>query len=498
MNLQVLKALEILINSAYYNEKMTNQIKAEFSSKDEFISNLKILYSELLINTIVAQSNKKPNFSISNLISKGKISLYSNNSVTNTEETIYYGIIEALKNGQYIFDSDGVIHLTVGPLPLRLNNDWLENLANGLKKSTYQKVFLYNKNRENDITDENSLVNYLYHTKTFIIENTITRPIEKIEKNFTDSKRKTEHELSRRKVVKVDDVIDVFSRVSSNDFDITKYKLPSPTYIIKKVNRLGINFYKQPLHIQKKKICDWILEYINCNEINNEVTREFIAKTCNPNKKVTSDFNKQNIIPGLISLYIQLLNNLDINFDTIALHNFKITNYLTPELQEHLLELQSIIKTINKNKPSSEEELINRINSISNELNNISILSNPESLIAKNDELNEAVYQLNYGSITIERLLQERNTLQNIIHYEQENSLTDLAFDNEKIIYLIKKCVTEGRIYLNPLDKNKIIMELYNKELGRITFQTEITIQNALMFITINNELLEQTVPHVA
>ena len=125
MNLKVLKALEILITSAYHNQKMTSQIKKEFSSKEEFISYIKILYSELLVNTIIRESHKKPNFSISNLISKGKITLTdSNNNITNTEETIYYGIIESLKNGQYLFDSDGVIHLTVGPLPIRLTKEF--------------------------------------------------------------------------------------------------------------------------------------------------------------------------------------------------------------------------------------------------------------------------------------------------------------------------------------------------------------------------------------
>ena len=115
-----------------------------------------------------------------------------------------------------------------------------------------------------------------------------------------------------------------------------------------------------------------------------------------------------------------------------------------------------------------------------------------ERLIEKNNELNDALFELKNGSSPMAELLTRRNNLQNIIHAEQDNCLSDIAFDNERIIALIKAAINYGRIYVNPLDKNKIIIETYNKELGRPTFQCEISMLKMLDFISTNNSLLEE------
>ena len=94
------------------------------------------------------------------------------------------------------------------------------------------------------------------------------------------------------------------------------------------------------------------------------------------------------------------------------------------------------------------------------------------------------------------RLENERKMVQNIIAYEQEHSLEDIAFDNESIVSLIKKATKSGRIYLDEYKKSTIVIELYSKRLGIVTFKTEIPLENFIVLVENINYYLEDNVSY--
>lgn len=473
MTIKEAKCLELLMDNIYYHTDINNQIKTEFGNSSEFLSSITILKTELIINSIINNRMTCPN-----------------QEGLDIPLSVYNELIDAFLAKDYIIYNDGSVYIKIGDSSMHISEEWLAKLNNNLKNSLYQKIYLYNKKKENDITDETGLQNYIYHTKTFLVESNDHLSTTDLDDIFSKSKQKTEHQLEKKKNVKVDQVIASFIKNSHKEanFSITKFKVPSTLFVTQKANKMGINFYKLPLHKQKSLICEWFLEYINYNSKNNEVTEAYLHTLLTNNND--NNFTKQNLIPGLFSLYISILNGLNIDYSEISLFEFHIKIYLSNSLQIHLKELQELIKQINR---IQDRDLSNQINKLKNELKQI----NPKDsnyLIAKNNELNELLTELK-SEESITSKMEQRNSLQNIIHYEQETCLNDIAFDNDKIMELITESTKNGRVYINPLDKNKILIELYNKELGKITFQAEISIEKIIEFINTNNCIIEDSAP---
>ena len=86
---------------------------------------------------------------------------------------------------------------------------------------------------------------------------------------------------------------------------------------------------------------------------------------------------------------------------------------------------------------------------------------------------------------------QKRNQLQDQIRIAQQNSIEDLAFDNDLIIFLIIEAVKRGRVYFRP-GTNHLIIELYNEELGKTIFKVSISTANLITFIENFNFGLEE------
>ena len=52
---------------------------------------------------------------------------------------------------------------------------------------------------------------------------------------------------------------------------------------------------------------------------------------------------------------------------------------------------------------------------------------------------------------------------------------------------LIMEAITDGRIYINPYNKNRLTIEIHNDDIGKTTFQTTISLEKLLEFIENNN-----------
>jgi len=67
--------------------------------------------------------------------------------------------------------------------------------------------------------------------------------------------------------------------------------------------------------------------------------------------------------------------------------------------------------------------------------------------------------------------------------------VAEIAFDNDKIMSLINEATRNGRIYL---EKDTLVVELYNKDITVPVFKTTINIDRMLDFIENMNMNLEE------
>ena len=89
--------------------------------------------------------------------------------------------------------------------------------------------------------------------------------------------------------------------------------------------------------------------------------------------------------------------------------------------------------------------------------------------------------------MTIRNLSSERNNLMATNRDKNDSSIEEIAFDNDRIMTLIERAVREGRIYLNPYNKNRLTIELHNDEIGKTIFRASISLEQLLQFIENNN-----------
>ena len=251
---------------------------------------------------------------------------------------------------------------------------------------------------------------------------------------------------------------------------------------------LGSKFQSVPLKAQQELLKTWILEYLNTNDLAIVETQKLIAA---PEERDSLDNNK--LIVGLFSLYIQMLNTFNIDFDNLSLSSFRIKEYASPQLQRHMRELRTVInEQESEETKSKEEELVELITTLLTEIKQIDVSKKSDLLAEKQEKYFETLKQYEELKLKIEpELQQKRNSLQNIINYEQSNSIEDLAFDYNTIMNLILGATKNGRIYINPYEKEELIIEIFNKELGIITFKTKISLNKLLDFIN-NNMFLYQ------
>ena len=494
-----LKSIELLMRQALTNSNLRSEVLNSFSEPKTFENARFNLFNYISINDFLTNYTDNPPFSLESYLFTGIIpGLFEDKIATpdvdpkyfNNYQEFYHLLIKALKENNYIFDDEHHLFISSEDLEVTIPEIWLYRIATALKKTTHKEFFLYNKNAENNIYDRNSLIDYIRHTKTFLVTLSSSNPNFNYAKTYNDITTKTLASIEDKRKVNVSDLMATFISNAPSDCDvqISRYKLSDAFWLVMKADNLGPEFYNEPLEVQKKMLNSWLLEYINSNEIaNRETQRHLLTSSLDPNVPyLKEDIPSKNIIVGLFNLYISLINNLEIDFNSISLTDFRLHNYLTSNMQDNLTKLSELIKSYNTQRDKriiAKEEASKALAKLQ------SIDSSEES---DKYQKAQAKYEKALNLYQEEERLENeygltRNQLQTIIDEEHKTSLTELAFDNDKIMSLILQATKTGRIYLNK-DNKTLYIELYNDEIGKCIFKVSISMNKLLeLMSTINH-----------
>ncbi len=483
MFIKELSCVEVLLNHLINGTDLNREIFTDFSSTKTFSAKKNNLFNYISINKLIANYCEKAPFQIDRFVSSGIINgLYDKPTTTPmldpsdqyNPENFIANLVEALREDNYIFDEGGSVFVSSEKVEVSLPQAWLYRLAEGFKRKQFSKLFLYNKNEEADITDRMSLIDYLRHTKTFLVSlDSATK--EDYEVEFAKAEALTNREVKKDIPVRVEDLIRIFKSNISEGYNvrIDRYKLSDLMFIVKKADQAGRDFYTKKLEEQKKDLNNWLLEYINSNRRANEAAQEYLLL----GDKNIGESNKKDIIIGLINLYFGLLKNQGIDFNEVSLTDFKIDTYLPLSIQESLETNKKLIQSINSLRESKAQLKI-EIDKYSQTLGKLEF-DNPElkNIKAILSTLVEK-YQLAEQEETSKK--EEYNALQASIREREKDSLLDISFANDKIIELIIAATQNGRVFIAG---DNIIFELYNTELGKTSFKAIINTKDFLTLV---------------
>lgn len=492
MPIEELKCIELLMRFLRNNNDL------EYTDFSTFKRSKFNLFNYININNLLKNFSFDQSFSLEEFLYTGQIpGIYSEKTKTpklepNTDYKKFYKyLLEALRENNFLFDENNDIYISSLKLETIIPQIWLYRLSEATKRNKYERMYFFNKNRENNIIDKNSLISYLYHTKTFLVELSSSNPNIDYALEFSTAEAKTNLHFRNTREVRVEDLMSEFENNVSPEVmtKIRKYKVSDAFWIVSKAEALGRDFYNEPLEVQQKYINAWMLEFINSNEKSNKETQKFILLFDSVSKIEETNYNKKEIIIGLFNLYIKLLSELHSELELVSLSDFRIIDYKSVMFQDNYSELTSLIKKINKiliRKSELKEE-------IDKSTENIRGLEQVKEgiLFKKEKERYESLLEAyKYQEEQEENLTLKRNRLQELIRQEQEHSIESIAFDNEKILSLINEAVNYGRVYFKQ-GSNQLVIELYNDMLGKTIFKASITLENLISFIENTNYSLK-------
>ena len=493
MYTEELKAIEVLLNYALLRNGLSEIITEEFVSPSDF-TRAKMNIFNLISIHIIASSENLPNIDYDKFLKDGRCELYSKsiksvyyelNKILTSKE-IVSEIVLALKHNGYSFDGQSNIVIKTRYVTATITKEWLCRLSELCRQTNFRRIFLYNKNHENDITDEKSLLNYLYHTKTYHISLSSDTGVN-LRGIYNNAGYLTRNLLSSKKKVKVEDIREAFTSSVGTSINsrVEKYTIPSYTYILKKANKAGDAFYSKPLSLQKEYISKWLLEMEVSNNKAIEELRKLVlyTKPDSSYREVSEKVDMSNAILGLFNTFIRLLRDSEIDLFDISISKIKLKKFINDKTLEYYEELRSIIKEINSLEDEDDKE-DSITNSISKRLQKINNTASAEGSI--DEELSVLTQEFEIfknRQRNKDELGNRRNTIQNIIHYNHEHSLEEIAFDNEKIIGLILNAISSGRIYFDDNRRDRIVIECFDKELGLVTFKADIKLSDFLTLV---------------
>ena len=158
-----LKCLEVLIRYITDTKSMDKQARSEFDSISAFEYAKTNLFALVTISILIENYHKHPSFSLESFLENGAIEGRFNTPIVgptidveyrDNYKGFYFELIKALKEGNYTFDNENNIIVSSEKIETIISLEWLFRLAEGFKKETYKRVYFYNKNFENDITDK--------------------------------------------------------------------------------------------------------------------------------------------------------------------------------------------------------------------------------------------------------------------------------------------------------------------------------------------------------
>lgn len=497
-----LKCLEALMRHLILQTPLSKEVSSIFVEKQTFENSRLHLFNIISIENFLNNYVENPSFSLESFLYTGCVpNLYDEKIATPDVDskyyedypTFYHHLYQALRNGNYTFDAENNIFVSSEEIETIIPPEWLYRLSNAFKKSTYKEIFLYNKKAENNIYDTNSLLDYIRYTKTFIVTLSSPNPNFNYIKTYKEIVNKTISSFKDKREIKVNDLIETFKSFVPPGCEVTisKYKLADSFWLVSQAEKLGPDFYNEPLEIQKKYINTWIIKYLNSNEVALKQTQKYLLLSNLDNQKpyLKSEIDSKDILIGLFNLYINIINSYGYDFNSLSLSDFRLHTYMSKDMQENLIKLKELIKLVNTKK---ENTLIikEKINSIlddlvknHHDLNSDDYQQSQEAFSAALNEFNEQ------ESIELEYLT-SRNQLQALINEDQKTAIAELAFDNEKIMSLINEATTKGRTYLSPSNKT-LYIELYNDELGKCVFKAAISFSKLIDLVADINSHLE-------
>ncbi len=494
MPIKELKSIEILIRFLAKKNNLKDEISSEFSDSESFNSAKINLFNLISINQLLEHFSLNQPFSLEQFLFDGKIpGMYEESTYTPdidprfnyNYKQFYELLIEALKEGNYIFDDSNNIFVSSTKLETTIPQVWLYRLAQATRRNQYQRMYFYNKNKENNIIDKNSLLAYLHHTKTFLVELSSSNPNIDYDVEYLSAEAKTNSKISNNREVKVSDIIDIFNEEISPGLEcnISKYKLKDSFFLIARAEHLGRTFYGETLDVQQRYLNKWMLEFINSNQKANQEAQKvtLIASDKKQHNYDIDDVNVKEAIIGLINLYFYIIQNLGVDLELISLTDFKIEEYLTPKTEEELIELNHVIRKINKSL--EEKYLISKdIEKIIAAIGKTDQVVSSGELRMLNSEHTNLVEAFSNHEEKEEELGKKRNLLQDSIRASKQNSVESIAFDNDLILSMLLECSKRGRVYFK-LGSNQIVFEAYNEELGKIVFKSNINLDKLITFI---------------
>ena len=502
MPIKELKCIEILIRFLTRKSTLKQEISSEFSDTEQFDSSKINLFNLISINDLIENFCLDQPFSLELFLTDGKIpGMYDEPTYTPEEDPryiydykqYYNFLIEALKEGNYLFDESNNIFVSSTKLETTVPQIWLYRLAQATKRNKYQRMYFYNKNTENNITDKNALLAYIQHTKTFLVEFLSSNPNMDYDVEFSSTEAKTNARIKGNREIKVSDIIDIFQEENSPGIEckISKYKLSDAFFIIAKAEHMGRAFYSETLDIQQKYLNKWMLEFINSNEKAKKEAQKLvlIASDNNLHGYEISDINRKDAIIGLINLYLSIIKKLDVDFELASLTDFNIEEYLNSQTENDLVELNRVIKKINKCL-DEKSSVIKDLDSLTLAIAKLDQVKDKEELKRAKKERQSLLEAFSTQEDLEEELGRKRNILQDSIRIAKQTSVESIAFDNELIINLLLDCIKRGRVYFK-LGTNQVVFEAYNEELGKVVFKANINLEKMLLFIENFNYRIE-------
>lgn len=502
MPIEELKCIEILIRFLARNSNLKAEISSEFNEAETFNNSKVKLFNLISIYDLIENFDLNQPFSLEQFLIDGKIpGMYKEATHTPDEDPRYFYdykqfytlLIEALKEGNYLFDESNNLFISSTKLETTIPQVWLYRLAQATKRNKYQRMYFYNKNKENNITDKNALLDYLHHTKTFLVELSSSNPNIDYDVEFSSTEAKTNTQIKNNREIKISDIMEIFQEEVSPGIQskISKYKLTDAFFIIAKAEHLGRTFYSETLDVQQKYLNKWMIEFINSNEKAKEEAQKLvlIANDKNTHSYDIDDLNRKSAIIGLINLYLRIINSLDLDLELTSFTDFSIEEYLNPQTEKELVELNKVIRSINKSL-EQKSSISKDLESLTLAIAKLDIVKDKEELAKLKKEREALLEMFTSHEDTEEQLSTKRNNLQDSIRIAKQTSVESIAFDNKLIINLLLDCISKGRVYFK-LGSKQIIFETYNEELGKVVFKSTINLEKLIVFIENFNYRIE-------
>ena len=500
MLIQELKSIELLISVIIDPSIINSSNYQNITNKPSFKKIKTTLFNYISINNFIKHYHENPSFSLNKLLSEGRTTSEepviavpeSDIRYINNPNAFMTNLLKALVDENYVFDEENNIYISSEQIETIIPKEWLYIASIKYSKDKKEKLFIYNKITPNKLSSKEELIRYIRQSKSFICRQKNISESLSFSKAFTTAKSQTTSILKNMKSVKVDKIVNYFTGFIPKEFDIEiiKFHLPNEIYLVKKAQSHK-DFYRLPFDKQEKIITEWCLEYYNNNLTNNLITQKFLVSQ----KEVSSEelsSKKDELLIGLFNLYISLITKAGIDFDNISLSKFELKEYISSDVVKYYQELKSLKKIIDALDNSDyKKRIMEDYTRVSGEIEQIT-QEETDKLKEKKSELDviQKKYQENEANII--EYKNRVSTLTNLINSNMNYSISDIAFDNPRIIELIKKATFNGVVIQNPLDSKRILIEEQSGEIGKTIFKAEIKIESLIELIEAINNYLDE------